>query len=177
MKKLILFSLLIVTTLFACTKLKDLLRFDINFTTQITIPATGSINQALSFFGQDVSTNTTETFKNNGTNADLVKEIKLKACKLVITSPNGQNFDFLKDITVYIVDKDGNNKQKIAYKTNIPETQGSTLELDVDNSVHLDSYVKAESFKISCDVTQRKSTFNDITIDTKLTFNVLADPL
>ncbi len=178
MTKKIIFAILILgISVLACKKVKDLFRFNINLSSEIAIPATFTPNQIFEVFGQDVSTNNSETFKNNGTEANLVKEIKLTKCNLTITSPSSRNFDFLKSIEIYIADSNGNNSVKIASKSDIPETAGKNIELDVEKDVLLDKYLKTDKFKISSKVVLRNSTTTETKIKTDLTFNVLADPL
>lgn len=162
--------------LLSCKKIKDLLRFDIDYSTEFTIPGNQNIlTNLIAIFSPEVSANTEETFKKEGTSVNLVKEIRIKRVKLTITNPAGQTFQFLKSITVYIAKADGSEAKKIAYK-DVPTTVGNTLDLDVDNSILLDAYIKADKFKIKTEYTIR-DTNPDTKVKTDLTFNVLADPI
>lgn len=178
MKKILSILLVVSLGLWGCKKIKDLLRFDIDYSTTFTIPGNQTILSGLlpPIFSPEVSANSEQTFKNEGTSANLVKEIKIKKVVLTITSPNGQTFQFLKSVTVYISKADGSGAKKIAYKTPVPSNAGNTLELDVDNSILIDEYIKADKFKIKteCEIRGTNPT-TDVRAD--LVFNVLADPL
>jgi hypothetical protein len=125
-----------LTVLPGCKKLDELTKFDQEYNTEVTIPSTLPINVPLSIPVQDVETNTATTFQNNNTNADLVESIKLKSLKLVATSPPGQQFDFAKDIRVYI-SADGLPEVELANKLNIDDNEvAGELDLDIiDNEL------------------------------------------
>ena len=178
MRKLLFIVLIGSLAFFGCKKVKDLLRFDLSYATAFTIPGNQSIINTLlpPIFSPTVSANSEQTFKNEGTSANLVKEIKMKKVMLTITSPSGQTFQFLKSITVYIAKGDGSSPKRIAYKTEVPSNVGNTLTLDVDQSVLLDEYIKADQFKLKTEYTI-KGTNPDVDVNADLVFNVLADPL
>lgn len=178
MKKILSILLIASIGLWCCKKIKDLLRFDIDYSTSFTIPGNQTILSGLlpPIFSPEVSANSEQTFKNEGTSANLVKEIKIKKVVLTITSPNGQTFQFLKSVTVYIAKGDGSAVKKIAFKNPVPNNVGNSLELDVDNSVLLDEYIKADKFKIKTEY-EIKGTNPTTDVRADLVFNVLADPL
>ena len=101
MKK-ILFLFLISLSILSCKKTHDLFTFDVNDTSNFTIESQYGINLPFSVPTPDINTSSEKEFENNNTKASLVKEIILKKLTLTITSPDGETFKFLKNITLYI---------------------------------------------------------------------------
>lgn len=163
-------------SIFSCKKVKELLRFNIKINTSQTIKATPLLASFFSSMANAKSSDAQE-FSTQGTRTDLVKEAKLNSAKLVITSPQGQNFDFLELIEVYIQNQDGSNSKKIAFKDSIPDNVGNTLELDVDNSLFLDSYIKADNFKLETKYKVKKAVTQDVNMDINMVVSVVADPI
>lgn len=174
---IILLAAVSLTITFSCKKIKDLLRFDIHVNASQNIPPSMVITSFLTTSFADVPTETDQEFSTQGTRADLVKEAKMKAVTLTIKSPQGEDFSFLSAIEVYIADKNGNNEKKIAFKDPVPSNAGSTLVLNVNSDVLLDSYVRAGSFKIKTYYKCRKAITESIDMDIAITISVVADPL
>src|ERR1043165_9143141 len=100
----ILVSALFLVGATACKKTKEevdkLTEFDINYSTNLTIPATTyTASVPVDFTTPEVSTQSSTKFSSEKTAADLVSEVKMT--KFDISSGSG-NLDFLKSITVYI---------------------------------------------------------------------------
>lgn len=176
-KSLLLLSILAMVLVFSCKKIKELLRFDISYDAEFVIPSTGGVIPPIlsPIFSPEVDAKTEETFNSKGTKANLVKEIRIKSVVLTISNPSGANFNFLKSISVSIADKNGNNAKKIAYKDNVPNNVTS-LTLDVDGSIDLDEYIKADKFKIKSEYTLRDGIMQDYTLKAAMVFGVTADP-
>lgn len=158
-----------------CEKVKQALTFDLDYSTDITIPSTIGLNVPLSIPTPDVESGAEQKFETEGTRTDLVKEISLKSASLQIISPTGKTFSFLKDIEVFI-NADGLAEMLLASRTNIDNNVGSSLPLDTITDF-LDPYVKQEAFSLRTRVVTDEALLQDVTIRVDLVFQVVADPL
>lgn len=173
MKKAIFFSLSFLFLNLSCKKLNELLTFEISNSENITIPASGLVNLPI-ISPVPVTVNSQESFENNNTNANLVKDVSLRKLTLTITDPAAENFNFLKSIKIYI-GTDQNDKVPLASLDNVP-TGVSTIEL-ISNNSKLDKYIKASSYTLYTEVSLRSSVTNELTVRADSKFKVTADPL
>jgi hypothetical protein len=174
---LIYLALLLGISLAACDKVDKLLTFYIEDEQTIEIPAQFSngfpLGTLIPLSPVAVNTNSEAEFSNNDTRADLVKDVSLDKLKLTLTDPN-QNFDFLKDIDIYI-SNDANEELRLAYYNDIPLGQNA-IEL-TSTGAKLDKYLKASTYKIITKARLRKAIADDIAIKASMRFKVTADPL
>lgn len=173
MKKYLFFLPLLFLALFSCEKVAGLLTFDINHSDEIKIPASGLINSPL-ISPVPVNMSAQESFKNNNTSANLVKDVTLSKLTLTITDPAAQNFDFLKSIRIYI-GTDGADRVLLASHDNVP-TGVSVLQL-VPSNEKLDAYIKAERYTLYTEVALRSNVAQELTVRADSRFTVTADPL
>ncbi len=159
--------------LLSCEKLDKLLTFDISHSTDIRIPASGLINNPL-IAPVPVTVNSQQSFENNNTKADLVKDVRLSKLTLTIVDPAAENFNFLKSIKIYIGTSQ-NDKILLASQDNVP-TGVSSLEL-VPANAQLDSYIKASSYTLYTEVALRSNVARELTVKADSRFQVTADPL
>ncbi|WP_269225481.1 hypothetical protein [Flavobacterium eburneipallidum] len=169
------FALTVVAALFfiACSTIDDLLSFTISNETSIQIKSNTLVNLPTDVVMPDVTTNSSNEFKNNRTEANLVKDVKLKSLNISITNPEGENFSFLKSIHIYISTND-TNEIEIAHQDNINST-ASSIDLICTNE-KLDQYIKAVSYKIRTKVTLKETVSQDVTVKSNMKFRVTADP-
>ena len=100
-----------------CSIVDELTKFDIDYQTSYSIAPTTLINSPFNIFTPDVTTESESTFENNNTRTDLIESIKLKNIKLTIESPEDGNFNFLKEIHVYIEAEDVDEvERKLAWQ-------------------------------------------------------------
>lgn len=174
MKKLLhILPLLLSLSLISCEKIQDLLTFEISESQNIQIPASGIINPPL-ISPVPVSMSSEESFENNNTKASLVKNVSLTKLSLTIIDPQAQNFNFLKDIKIYI-GTDESDKVLLASLENIPMNVAS-IELVPSNS-KLDKYIKADSYTLYTEVSLRSGVADELTVRADSKFKVTADPL
>lgn len=173
MKKAVILLGFIVVTIVACKKLSQLLTFEISNTENITIPASGILSVPL-ISPVPVTMNSQESFENNNTSANLVKDVILKKLTLTITDPATENFNFLKSIRLYI-GTDEYDKVPLASLENVPANV-SMIELISSNS-KLDKYIKASSYTLYTEVTLKSNVTQELTIRADSRFQVTADPL
>ncbi len=177
MSKLTIFSLLILSLLaYSCKEIDRLLTFEIEDSQNITFSTGFPLNNDVVSLPMDVTTNSEEEFRNNDTRAEFVKDVTLKKLTLTITNPPAENFSFLKNVYIYISMPDGSDEIQLAFRENIPDDVGNTLELYSKNE-KLDKYIKASSFKIRTKTTFDKSYTKEMTIRADMKFKVVADPL
>jgi hypothetical protein len=175
MKRILVFAamaLLICST--SCKKIDQLLTFTISNEDSITIPASSPLNLPIDFLTPDNTTNSSEAFSSNNTDANHVKNIYLKSLQLTITSPSNQNFNFLKSISIYI-STDSSNEILLASLTTIPQNVNSIAL--TPTSAALDAYVKAPSYNLRTQITMNQSLSQDVTVKADSKFQVTAKVL
>ena len=169
---LIALALLAVLVL-SCSAVDKLLTFNISNQTSFKIDSGFPINTPFEIATPDVTTNSSSEFKNNNTNVNLVKDVKLTELKLTITDPTDKTFSFLKSIHLYI-STDANDEIELAYSDNISSTSNEiTLTPTTEK---LDKYIKASSYKIRTKVITKETVTKSITIQSNMKFKVTADP-
>jgi hypothetical protein len=173
MKKNLFLLPFLLLVLFSCEKLDQLLTFEIPQSSEIKIPASGLINTPL-ITPVPVTVNSQQSFENNNTKANLVKDVRLSKLTLSIVDPAAENFNFLKSIKIYIGTSQ-NDKVLLASQDNVPDGV-STLEL-VSANTQLDTYIKASSYTLYTEVTLRSNVARELTVKADSRFKVTADPL
>ena len=171
--KLIAFALFLSLFLTSCDAVDDLLSFTISNEASIQIKSTSPINLPTDVITPDVTTNSSSEFKNNKTEAGLVKDVKLKSLKLLITNPEGETFTFLKSIHLFISTTDS-DEIELAYQDNI-NSAANTIDL-INTDARLDKYIKADKYKIRTQVTLKETLTKDVTVKAEMKFRVTADP-
>lgn len=171
--KLIALSIFLSLFLTSCDAIDDLLSFTISNETSIQIKSNSVVNLPVEIETPEVTTNSSSEFKNNKTNAGLVKDVKLKSLKLTITNPDAKTFTFLKSIHLYIATTDS-NEIELAYLDNINSTT-NTIDL-ISTNARLDQYIKADKYKIRTQITLKETLTKDVTVKADMKFRVTADP-
>lgn len=173
MKKALFLVSLFLLALWSCEKLDELLTFEISESNNIKIPASGLINTPV-ISPVPVTMSSQESFKNNNTSANLVKDVSLSKLTLTITDPAAENFDFLKSITIYI-GTDESDKVPLASLDNVP-TGVSSIDL-VSANTKLDKFIKASGYTLYTQVALRSNVAHELTVRADSKFRVTADPL
>ncbi|WP_299098216.1 hypothetical protein [uncultured Winogradskyella sp.] len=167
MKNNLLTLFIAFVVLYSCDVVDDLTKFDLDYQTNYSIPATTLIDSPFSLNTPDVTTESDSSFESNNTHKDLIESIKLKSLKLTIDSPESGNFNFLKEVHIYI-DAEDLEELEIANIFNLENTDDNTISLDVLGQ-ELKSYIKKDSFnlRVKTITDETISQTHDITIDTK----------
>lgn len=165
---------IVMTICLSCNEVEKLLTFTINHEVMFRVESSSPLNLPIEIATPDVTTNSGQTFENNNTRANLVKDVKLQEIKLTVTSPAGKTFSFLKSIKLYI-STDQNNEIELASQENIPTT-ATTITL-VPTQQKLDAYIKATSYKLRTTVITRETLTQAIDIRSDMKFKVTAAPL
>jgi hypothetical protein len=157
----------------SCSEVDKLLTFTISNQTTFKINSGIPFNSPFEVATPDVTTNSTSEFKNNNTNVDLVKDVKLQELKLSITSPDTKTFSFLKSVHMYI-STNADDEIELAYQDDINSTT-NTINLTCTTQ-KLDKYIKASSYKIRTKVVTKETLTQETTIEADMKFRVTADP-
>lgn len=156
-----------------CKKLKKYTDFDVNYSTNFVIPASGGlITLPINIVTPETTTNTEGTYDNKDTEAKLVDEVIMTRLNLVINSPQNASFDFLENIEVYLSTA-SQPEVMVASKYAIPQTGLRVLELDTHNE-NLKAYLQEDAFKIRVKITLRQSLTYDVSMTANETFHVKA---
>ncbi|SHM27896.1 hypothetical protein [Flavobacterium xinjiangense] len=164
---------LVVLFLASCNVVDQLLTFTISNQTSFTIASGFPLNTASEIITPDVTTNSSAEFQNNNTNANLVKDARLKELKVTITNPTDKTFSFLRSIHLYI-STDSTDEIELAYLDDINSTT-NVLNLTLTDA-KLDKYIKASSYKIRTKAVIKETLTKDITVKADMKFRVTADP-
>jgi hypothetical protein len=173
MKKIFLLApLVLFLAITGCKKIDQLLTFDVDVTQSVTI--------AGYFVGAQlppvkVITKSEESFRNNKTTRDNVKNVRLDRLVLTVTAPAGSTFDFLEKIDIYINTPNTNNKILLANLSVIP--RGANTITLVPTTAKLDEYLKSDSYELTVDAKLAGFNPNDFTVRSDARFKVTADPL
>lgn len=158
----------------ACEKVDDLLTFYIEEEETFTIESYFPVGTLVPLTPITITTNSEETFKNNKTRAELVKDVTLNRLNLTITNPQEENFNFLKKIEIYISSED-KAEVMIAYLEEVP-ANATTLNLKSTNAA-LDEFIKGDTYNIRTKAALAKPVSRNITIKADMRFKVTADPI
>lgn len=160
--------------LLACQKDK-LLRFEMEYESEFTIPQTGPVGALGPLNTPDIETSSEQKFENHNTRADLVKDVKLSDLDLTITNPEDETFSFLEKIVIYIK-ADNLPEKELGRRENIPDDAGSRLSLHTTGE-KLDPYIKKETFSIKIEATIDETIPQDTDVVALMVFDVTANPL
>lgn len=172
MKKAIYWCIIGLLAIVSCKKLSDLLTFEISNTENITVPATTIVSAPI-ISPVPVTLHSQETFENNKTKAELVKDVRLKKLTLTIADPSSETFNFLESIRIFI-GTDQNDKVLLASLDDIPFGV-SAIDL-VSSNTRLDSYIKASSYTLYTEVSVRSTIGKKLSLRADSKFQVTADP-
>ena len=156
-----------------CKEVDKFTQFNMEYDETFVIPSSTGVNLPVDIFTPDIETNSESTFAVNDTRKDLVEEIKLTSLNLSIASPADADFSFLKSISIFI-SAEGLEETRIAWKENISDNIGSTLNLDVTND-DLKAYIKKDNFTLRLNTVTDELISSDHEIDMHSVFFVDAE--
>jgi len=171
--KIIFIGLIIFSIFFSCKKIDKLVTFFVDDQSEILIESSIPFSLPIEIPTPEITTNSEEEFKNNGTKTNLVKDVYLSELKLSIVKPKNKTFSFLKTIHIYIRTNDS-DEIELAYQNNI-SSDSKTINLITKDS-RLDKYIKSYSYKLRTEVTTKETLTQDISIIVNMRFKVTAHP-
>lgn len=166
--QLLLFGFL-VAVLFGCKK-EGVIQFDVDYEATIVIQNGTGISVPVSFFTPDIESNSETEFEVNDTRKDKIQHITLTGLRLEITSPSGQEFDFIEDIELFI-SADGLDEVLLAYKYNMNNSEGNTISMSCSQN-DFQEYIKKDKFKLRCRTVTDEYNLSDVEIKIFSTFKV-----
>ena len=176
-----LFVLALLLGTVGCKKILDLLTFQVNDSSTFQLPATAPApgplpNPILTLPGVTVNSTASNTYQNNNTSANYVQDVTLDRLALTITDPAGQNFDFVKSISVSIsTDAAGTSKVLLASLSPVPTGQ-TTIELKPANQ-KLDAFLRGGTYTLFTTVEMTQLGLRQpTTVRADSRFNVKANP-
>ena len=164
------FLTVLVLSFNSCKKIDKLTQFDLDYDESITIPSVLGINLPFNIYSPDIKTNTESIFEINNTKKDLVEQVNILKLVLKHRSPEKGDFDFLKGITIFI-SAEGVDEIKVAWKDNIPDDIGKTLELELTDA-NLKEYIKKDEFMLRVETITDKIILSDQDVDIQTSFFV-----
>ena len=175
MKKILLLApLALFMLLMSCEKIDQMLTFYVDDTQSVRIPANFPIGSLGILAPIPVTTRSEETFRNNNTSADKVKDVSLNRLNLTITDPSGQNFDFLQKIEIFIK-TNANDEIRLVYLDQVPQGV-SSIDLTSTNA-QLDKYLKSPTYTLTTKAQLAQPISRDVMVRAESRFKVTADPL
>lgn len=164
--------LVVLAVPIGCGQFEGLTTFTMYYKTSTTIQKTFGVNLPFNLNTPPVTTNSEAQFRTENTRADLVQTITMKHLDFEITSPQGEDFSFLKEIFIYI-SADGLPEIEVGRKSPVPDQTTSVLELDVTDQ-NLQEYLKAEVFDLRVQAVTDEVISQDHKIDINAEFDVYA---
>ena len=163
---------LLMLLVFSCSAVDKLLTFTISDEYSFEIPSAIPVGLPLEVTTPDIPSSSSTEFKNNNTNANLVKDVKLSELKLTITDPADKTFSFLKKIHIYI--SDGTDEVELAYLDDINSTTNSISLTTTNNK--LDKYIKASTYKLHIKAVTKEALTTKVFVKSEMKFKVTANP-
>jgi hypothetical protein len=158
--------LLILFGLGACKKVDELTQFNMDYNEIVIVPASSGISLPFNILTPEMESNAESTFAINDTRKDLIEEILLTKLDLVVKTPDGEDFSFLKSIDVFL-NADGLSEIKVAWNNDVPDSPGSALKLETTEN-NLMEYIKKDEFSL------RLNTVTDETFATDYHIEVIS---
>lgn len=159
--------------LWQCKEIEKLLTFRITNESDFSVPSAMGVNIPYSIPTPGITTNASQSFKNNNTDINKVKNIRLEALTLTVSSPTNATFQSLQSIKIYI-SASGQDEKLIAYKNDIPTDAGNTLAMDTTQEA-LDAYIKQEKYTLRTEVVSRQAVLYDRNVHAKMVFKITAN--
>jgi hypothetical protein len=154
----------------SCEEADELTKFDIEYEKSFTVPATLGIDTPLSIPTPDITTNYEEKLSGNDTKKDLVEKIYMKELILTIQSPSGEDFSFLKNLTIYI-NAEGMEETEIATRESISDDVGSKIKMETSKT-DLKEYIFKDTFNLKVKVTTDETFTQNHEINAAMVFTV-----
>lgn len=165
-------ALLMLSAFSGCKLIDELRTFDLNYSTEFTIPSTTLIDIPLSLPTPSITTNSSQQFQDQGIETEWVESVKLNGLTLTITSPQGEDFSFLESVSIYM-NTDSEPEVLIADRIPVPANAGNSLELDVKGA-DLYPYISQSSFTLRTSVTTDETMTQNIDLRADMVIEVKA---
>ncbi|MFT5513695.1 MAG: hypothetical protein ACI8SE_002104 [Bacteroidia bacterium] len=141
--------LIILSGIFAlpgCNQFESFTNFTIKYEQDVKVESSTGINLPFNIATPQTETNAESEFENNDTEKKYIKSISLDSLVLTLFDPQGEDFSFLEEISIYI-NAEGLSEHEIAWKRPVQESASNVLNLDVTDA-DLQAYIKKDKFSL-----------------------------
>jgi hypothetical protein len=171
-------TLLIIFILFilpsGCKKARELTYFNVNQSTEFTIPQATNLPLPGNIATAPVQTSSEFDFSNDKKSTRYVDEVVTQSLRMSVIAPENQNFNFLNKIKIYI-SAPGLTETLVGYKDVVPENV-SSFDLDMTHA-RVDQYLRTETYTLRVEAVTDEITTREIKIKTDMVFRVRAKVL
>lgn len=155
--------------LFGCKK-EGFTKFNLDYESTVVIQSGIGVSIPFTVNTPSIATNSESELEVNDTRKEKVQHITLTSLSLEITSPSGQEFDFLEDIELYI-SADGVDEEILAYVYNMENIVGSAISLTCLQN-DFQEHIKKDKFTLRVRTVSDEFNLHDVEIKIKSTFLV-----
>lgn len=174
-KTLTLFAIFGTAALLGCKKLAEKTEFDMEYNQTFVVESSAGVDLPFDILMPETETNSEGTFAVNDTRKDLIEEILLNYFTLEVTSPIGEDFSFLKSMSIYI-SAEGLSEVRVAWVDEVPEPAGNFLDLNITTN-DLKEYIKKDEFNLRVRTVTDEFIASDHEIHAASSFHVDAEIL
>lgn len=165
MKNMILTAIVASAALVSCGTVQSLVQNTFPYTANVLVSTGVPADKEVS--STATATNVQTWF--GGNNNAQIKDVRISDAKISVVSPSGGNLSALKSIKVYI-SSSGTKERLVASRSSI-STEGSSLNLDLNDSGFLDEVVKSSGVTVRTVYELKNQTSSDMNLKIALNFS------
>jgi hypothetical protein len=179
----VLAAALVSISLFSCKKVKNVVEFDVPVTATYTISPSAMPAWQEYISTTAVTTDIAQRFSDQGTNSDLVGEVKCTSFKLELTSPaSGADLNFIDGIRFFL---NATNQKEVqqAFRyndggnnvvtPNADTIKGGVKSIDLHlNGPSVKNYLIENAFDLKMKAVPHKTLTSSVVLKASLTFHV-----
>ncbi|MEI7488249.1 MAG: hypothetical protein WCJ72_12735 [Chryseobacterium sp.] len=165
MKNMILTAIVASAALVSCGTVQSLVQNTFPYTANVLVSTGVPADKEVS--STATATNVQTWF--GGNNNAQIKDVRISDAKISVVSPSGGNLSALKSIKVYI-SSSGTKERLVASRSSI-STDGSSLNLDLNDSGFLDEVVKSSGVTVRTVYELKNQTSSDMNLKIALNFS------
>lgn len=176
MKKILIFSLLVILIGVGCKKtnpeeIHDYKETRVDYTERLvmTFPSVIGFSIPWIFSSPTIGVTFNEKYKSNNPYLNLVEDVRPKRIKVILIDPVGENFSFIKNKRVY-VSVPGQPEILLGSIQNLPDNVTDEMYLVPAPNVLLDKYM-TEQMEMRIEVDADKSLLQDVQVAIELQVN------
>jgi len=165
MKNMMLTAIVASAALVSCGTVQSLVQNTFPYTTNVLVSTGVPADKEVS--STATATNVQTWF--GGNNNAQIKDVRISDAKISVVSPSGGNLSALKSIKVYI-SSSGTKERLVASRSGV-STDGSSLNLDLNDSGFLDEVVKSSGVTVRTVYELKNQTSSDMNLKIALNFS------
>lgn len=165
---------LLTTAVTGCTPENETTTLNVSFTPDMTIPATHGVTYEVETFSDVVYPDLQSELEDNQSDTSLITSLEADNVQININSPSEANFDFVKDMALYL-EASGLPLIKIAELKGVP-TDLSTIQLELtEAAADLEVYLKKSSVVFNLKYTSDEFAGTDLETTLLVSMSVKAE--